>query len=150
MSYIIQWLRVLGSGSSLIPLSAIVSIWLTPLCPYFSICNHLMNIAFFSFFFYFAESTQWADSVIQSPDPSVCVSSCLFMTIQNTLLWMLWRPLVKGCIVNIGMQRDFFSFSFFNDIKFHLFGFLKNMGLNFFYPPTQFLLKFFFEFFFFF
>ena len=41
----------------------------------------------------------WADSVIESP----CLSVCVSVTIQNSLFRRLWRPLVEGRIVDISM-----------------------------------------------
>ena len=35
---------------------------------------------------------------------SVCVCVCVSVTIRNTLFRRLWRPLVEGCIANIGIQ----------------------------------------------
>ena len=48
----------------------------------------------------FPESAHWADSVIESQCPDVC----LCVKIQNTLFRRSWRPLVEGCIANIGLQ----------------------------------------------
>ena len=48
--------------------------------------------------------TKSADSVIESTCPSVCLCVCLFVTFQNILFWRSWRPLVEGCIANVGLR----------------------------------------------
>ena len=49
----------------------------------------------------------WADSVIESQCPSVC----LFVTIKTNLFLVLWRHLVERCIANSGMQWHNLIFS---------------------------------------
>ena len=54
----------------------------------------------------------WADSVIESSCPRVCVSVCLSVTIQNTLFRRSWKPTVKERIANIDVLWHTFFFSF--------------------------------------
>ena len=52
---------------------------------------------------FFTASAHWADSVIESRCPDVCVSVFRSVTSRNTLFRRLWRPLIKERIPYIGL-----------------------------------------------
>ena len=51
----------------------------------------------------FTESAHWAGSVLELRCRFVCLSVCLFVTIENTLFRRSWRLLVEGRIANIDL-----------------------------------------------